>query len=55
MTSETRYDHIGPLRKMTEAEGYVMIRRPQAMPFVLSVADWSVLPTSQPRKPRDDR
>jgi len=32
-------DQLGPLRVMCEpAEGYVMIRRPQAMPFCLPVA-----------------
>lgn len=55
MIKETRYDHIGPLRNIAEAEGYAMIRRPQAMPFVLSVADWQRLPTSPPRKARNDR
>jgi len=32
-------DHHGPIRVMTEPiEGYVMVRRPRAVPFVLSVA-----------------
>lgn len=31
-------DHIGPLRVMAgPAEGYVMVRRPRAYPFVLPV------------------
>lgn len=31
-------DHIGPIRVMCEPhEGYVMVRRPGATPFVLSV------------------
>jgi hypothetical protein len=55
VTGEIRYDHNGPLRKMAEAEGYVMIRRPRMMPFALSLTDWLTLPTTQPRKPRYDR
>lgn len=55
MIRETRYDHVGPLRNMTHAEGYTMVRRPKGMPFVLSVADWLTLPTAPPRKSRDDR
>lgn len=42
--SERRVDHIGPLRLMAEAEGYVMVRRPGCMPFLMSADKWRALP-----------
>lgn len=38
------YDHIGPIRYVTRASGYVMVRRPHCIPFVMSERDWAKLP-----------
>lgn len=35
-----REDIHGPLRLMASAEGYVMVRRPGCVPFVLREQDW---------------
>lgn len=32
-------DHIGSVRVMAVVEGYMMVRRPYCMPFVVSVRD----------------
>lgn len=43
-TSENqRYDALGPIRIMAEAEGYMMVRRPGRAPFVLEKRDWNSL------------
>lgn len=34
----------GKLRLMATAEGYVMVRRPGCMPFVMAAKDWEKLP-----------
>lgn len=33
----------GPIRLMAKAEGYVMVRRPGCLPFILSVKEWESL------------
>ena len=38
------YDRHGVIKYMTRSGGYVMARRPRAMPFVLSEKDWRKLP-----------
>jgi hypothetical protein len=38
--AERRYDRYGEMRLMTEADGYVMMRRKGAMPFVVSRDEW---------------
>lgn len=38
-----RVDSIGPIKLLARASGYVMVRRPRAMPFVLSEQKWSDL------------
>ena len=38
-----RYDRYGPIRLMVEYRGYLMVRRPHAVPFVLSDEDWNKL------------
>jgi hypothetical protein len=51
---QTRRDPTGPIRLMAEADGYVMVRRPGCLPFVLSAANWLALPlTTEPESPRD--
>lgn len=42
--TETRYDRYGPLRLMTRAEGYVMFRRPHAIPYCMTEKEWQELP-----------
>jgi hypothetical protein len=42
-----RQDRTGPLRLMASAEGYVMVRRPGAMPFVIAEKDWLSLPEQE--------
>lgn len=39
-----RRDHIGQLRLMAGTEGYVMVRRPGCMPFVITAKEWEKLP-----------
>lgn len=34
----------GPIRLMSKAEGYVMVRRPYAMAFVMCEKEWNALP-----------
>lgn len=48
---EERYDRYGPIRKMAEADGYVMIRRPRATPYAISQKEWDALA----REPVDKR
>lgn len=38
-----RYDSTGKIRFMTRSGGYVMCRRPRAIPFVLSEKQWMKL------------
>jgi len=40
---EYRYDDLGRILLMTRAEGYVMVRRPYAIPFVKSEKWWASL------------
>lgn len=49
--SERRYDLNGELRLMAKADGYVMVRHPGAMPFVLPLKVWDRLPTTKPEPP----
>lgn len=49
--AEQRYDHIGPVRLMAQADGYRMVRRPGAMPFVLTDAEWAGLYIDPPPDP----
>lgn len=45
--SNIRYDLIGKLTLMTEKDGYVMIRRPGAMPMVITTKKWESLSVKQ--------
>lgn len=36
-------DQHGPIRFMAAADGYVMVRRPGCVPFVLTAAAWAAL------------
>lgn len=40
MKKDVRYDGIGPLKKMAEADGWVMARRPGAMPILMTLKEW---------------
>jgi hypothetical protein len=42
-TFATRRDQHGVMRMMAVADGYVMVRRPGALPFVMSREDWMAL------------
>lgn len=42
--SAERGDEYGPIRFITMAEGYVMVRRPGAMPWCESVKKWLARP-----------
>jgi len=47
---EERYDRKGPIRKMAEADGYAMVRRPGCAPWVMDIKQWNSLwssPASQ--------
>ncbi|GCD60854.1 hypothetical protein NBRC3280_3424 [Acetobacter pasteurianus NBRC 3280] len=41
--STDRYDVFGKIKKMCEADGYVMARRPSCAPFVMSLGAWELL------------
>jgi hypothetical protein len=41
---DCRYDRLGPLTLLAQAEIWAMVRRPGAMPFVLSLEEWERLP-----------
>ena len=41
--AERRMDMYGPIRLMASAEGYVLVRRHQCFPFVMSEKDWKLL------------
>ncbi len=40
----------GRLRYMAHAKGYVMVRRPGCIPFVMDEKDWLALPISEGQK-----
>lgn len=42
--AEHRRDGHGLLRLVAQAEGYVMVRRKGAVPFVMAAEDWMALP-----------
>ena len=44
---EERQDRHGVIRLMAEANGWVMVRRPGAMPFTMMRKEWDKLPTVQ--------
>ncbi len=39
----TRYDIHGAIRCMVVADGYLMVRRPRAAPFILTKKEWLML------------
>lgn len=46
MSDETvKKDRHGELRLMAAAKGYVMVRRPGCMPFVMSGKEWDRMPS----------
>ena len=44
--STDRYDSRGKIKKVCEADGYVMARRPSCFPFVISLGSWELLPNN---------
>lgn len=46
-----RYDEHGKLTAVVVANGYVMVRRPHAAPFVKDVASWNALASEPIAKP----
>lgn len=41
------FDQYGKIIHMVTSGGYVMVKRPRKMPFVLTLKDWAKLPKSQ--------
>lgn len=41
------YDRHGKLLYMCRSGGYVMVKRPRCMPFVLTLKDWSKMPKEE--------
>jgi hypothetical protein len=39
---------------MARSDGYVMVRHPQAIPFVMREADWRALPDLSKPKPKQE-
>ena len=48
-------DKYGPIRLMTSAGGYVMVRRPRCAPFVLSIKEYEALECVMPEQPARGR
>lgn len=46
MKGERRIDLDAVSVKMAEADGYVMVRRPGCIPYVMSKRKWEALPLS---------
>lgn len=46
MKGERRIDRDAVSVKMAEADGYVMVRRPGCIPYVMSKRKWEALPLS---------
>ncbi len=46
---EKRYDKSGQLTKMAEADGWVMVRHPRAVPFAITIKDWNAM-IREPKK-----
>lgn len=44
----TREDECGPLRLMAIVEGYVIVRRKGAIPFVVSIGAWVKIGPDRP-------
>lgn len=40
-----KYDRIGKITYMVRSGGYVMVRRPYNMPFIMTEKEWGKLPT----------
>lgn len=43
----------GPVRFMTAAEGYVMVRRKGCMPIIITTKDWNGWPEQDPAPERE--
>jgi hypothetical protein len=43
-TAPKRKDQHGLLRPMVECDGYVMVRRPGAMPFIIPLKEFENMP-----------
>lgn len=48
---ERRTDKHGVIVSMAAAKGFVMVRRPGCIPFVLSGREWAMLPYAPPTSP----
>jgi hypothetical protein len=44
---EPRWHGVGESRYMAHADGYVMVRRPHCMPYVMAEKEWLALPSAQ--------
>lgn len=42
-------DYFGPLKVLTEVDGYVLVRRPHAVPFVMRTRDWLTMTSDHPK------
>lgn len=46
------YDPVGKLIFMVASGGYVMVKRPRCVPFVLTLKEWARIPKT-PQEPGD--
>lgn len=46
--TEWRIDRDWPSKLMVKADGYVMVRRPGCIPYVMWEKDWEKLPMTKP-------
>lgn len=53
MVISRRYDDRGPIVLMAVAKGYVMVRRPGCIPFVLTERDWQAMSEKAEKKETD--
>ena len=47
---EVRIDRGSPSRLMARAEGYVMVRHPHCIPYVMTLKNWNALPLVEEKK-----
>ena len=44
---DVRYDYHGPIRVLCGADGWLLVRRPRAGTWAMTVKDWDKLATAQ--------
>ncbi len=50
MGPNVRYDQYGKLTALAAQDGWMMVRRPACVPFVIKVKDWIALDSEPPEQ-----